>query len=330
MKQKKFYDNEYAVSYIGDNNLDGAHWPEIIGPISMMDTKGTLEMALEEEIMNILLGEDPDAVGEEFMARLMTEIYLNLGEDATIEELIFFGLDEIPTEIYDQLYDHAYDALCVNEGGVIINPGGPFKKQCSYADADACHAASPWVPTVGMAEADSLYTEWRNKKYFENTPINIHYPKEGTKTFHYENIPAEGACTMQSPALHSACNTKIVVKEYEGIGKAPRGTIYYSYDRSTGNCVATEEVCRVLGLGSGGNKVHDPINDVELHDCGNSHAGAILPWITEQVFGMSLAQQAESCLFLGKQCCKNSKSDCLHEYNVEDSSKNNDMITKPS
>ena len=335
LKQRKDIDETLALEYIAANKLTGTFWPEIVGPLSIMDSNGTLQLELTTTMMEMLISTDDES---EFMTELMTFIVMSMGEDYDVEELLFYGLDAIPPDMYDKLFDMAYDKLCIDNHGTVFDPNvvgqtGPFKKVCTYVDESSCHDAAKWIPGVGLSKPDSLYTEWRGRKYFENTPVKI--SKHGKIDSYHYNLPEQltGACTLQSPVMHKACNQPVHITEYFGIkpGKM-HGTAYYKYDRSTGNCEATPDFCRVMGLGTTtSEKVHDEINDVKLHDCARKWGGKIEAFIGEQVIGLDLYRMADSCLGIAKNnCCPGGGDGCLHDFDVKDDTKNNDMITWPS
>jgi hypothetical protein len=329
MDYKKKYDTDAAKSYIGSNHELGAYWPEIVGPMSVMAIRGDLETQIDGAIFDILLeAEHNPEQANDFMTMLMTEVLMNFDDDQTIEENFYGAFDAIPSEYYDTLYDMAYDDVCENNDGVIIRPGEPFMKQCSYISEEKCHEATPWTPTVGLQEADALYTEWRPKKYFDNTPIYISHPATGkSEEHHYKNIPPLGACTLQSPNMHIACNTPVSVQPWFGLGK--KATVYYTYDRTSGQCSTNSTFCDVLGLGKQNKEIEDTITGTKLHECEQGWIGKIASTVVENIIGLNPAQQAASCLSTGG-CCPTGGNDCLRVYNAADPTKNEGMIVVPT
>jgi hypothetical protein len=337
LKTKKDFENEVKDSYVQDPSL-GGFWPEIIGPLSMLAINDTLDDKIQAEIMNIVMQLDNDNNPSEFMMVLAEKIHEQLGlenSEKLSSDLIIDAFLSIPGDMYPELYKNAYDNLCVKEGGILIQPatcGTVLKTQCSYPTEEKCHDAAPWIPTVGLEDDESIYTEWRRKSWFDADQNKIKISRKGVETTCTYDIPASGACTLQSPEFHLECNKPVKVRPWMGFGKEE--VAYYTYDRSSGNCQTNDLVCRMLGLGKSSGHVRDDVNGIDLSKCQRSHVVDFFDsWIFENIVGMNVVQEGSSCL-ASRDCCNKCSSSeqnkCLKIYDPDHESNNNNMCVKPT
>jgi hypothetical protein len=137
----------------------------------------------------------------------------------------------------EYFYDLAFDALCLDAGGVSFTPGAGYDRQCTYRTEAECHAQAPWPPPDDDS-VDYTYTEWRFKDWFgqfKNT--------DGTTTLDMNSIPQDGACISASPGFHQLCDEDITT----GSGPSAR-TARNTYIRNTGECVNSSELCAIKGM----------------------------------------------------------------------------------
>ena len=132
----------------------------------------------------------------------------------------------------DYFYNKAFDALCEDAGGVVFSAGQGWDRQCTYRTENECHAQYPWPPPDDAG--DLTYTEWRAKPWF-----NQFKNTDGTNTLDMASIPSDGACIVASPGLHQLCDQEI---------KTGSGTAKNIYQRNTGECYNSPELCHIKGV----------------------------------------------------------------------------------
>lgn len=136
----------------------------------------------------------------------------------------------------DYFFDKAFNELCIEAGGESFNPGPGYDMQCGYKTEEQCHAAYPW-PASSDTE-DLTYTEWRAKSWF-----NQFRDTAGANTLDMSKIPEGGACISASQGLHQMCDE--VITTGEGMSAA---SAVNNYIRNTGECVNSQELCRIKGV----------------------------------------------------------------------------------
>lgn len=175
---------------------------------------------------------------------IFAEVFREEGIDPTTVEIPEIT-DEQFSEIFlafwtdedsEYFYDLAFDALCLDAGGVSFTPGAGYDRQCTYRTEAECHDQAPWPPPEDDT-VDYTYTEWRFKDWFgqfKNT--------DGSTTLDMGSIPQGGACIAASPGFHQLCDEDITTGE----GPSAR-TARNTYIRNTGECVNSPELCAIKG-----------------------------------------------------------------------------------
>lgn len=175
---------------------------------------------------------------------IFAEVFREKGIDPTTVEIPEIT-DEQFSEIFlafwtdedsEYFYDLAFDALCLDAGGVSFTPGAGYDRQCTYRTEAECHDQAPWPPPEDDT-VDYTYTEWRFKDWFgqfKNT--------DGSTTLDMGSIPQGGACIAASPGFHQLCDEDITTGE----GPSAR-TARNTYIRNTGECVNSPELCAIKG-----------------------------------------------------------------------------------
>jgi hypothetical protein len=235
------------------NNLflaKGIRYPYIVGPLDMYQTKDptNFELDVNTEMLTALMAPDTvTGLAHPLLVNIIAELYNKrqaAGNNATIDEDFATVLDELTPQAFSTLADIALNNLCVKLDGVSFDQGVPgFPKACSFKTKEACYANSVWtyqkgvvtppagVPAPATGEFDGAYFEWRNPDYFQQQPIRLF---NDANTYHIQNVPAAGACILQSPGFHLACDQEIHVDGKEFTGK--KGTAVNQYDRERGVC----------------------------------------------------------------------------------------------
>lgn len=137
----------------------------------------------------------------------------------------------------EYFYDLAFDALCVDAGGVAFTPGEGYDRQCTYKTEDECHAQYPWPPPDDDSK-DLTYTEWRAKDWFSRFKNT-----DGSNTLNMSAFPEGGACMVASPGLHQLCDQEITTGGGLSTVRAKN-----NYIRNTGECVNSPELCSIKGV----------------------------------------------------------------------------------
>jgi hypothetical protein len=193
------------------------------------------DVTVETKMFELLFAEEPDP----FIVKLLQNVARNYGVSSTDPEQLFNVslLNDMTQDDYWGLYDRAFDSLCTENGGVLIDPGVAGRpKQCSHASETACHAKSEWDEEFGLKSDDNTdvtYTEWRDRDFFN-------------KNYSPASVPAgvAGACIIQDPSFHHMCSfDSICMKRASGqqCGKN-------AYIRNRGICVNTEDLCHKAGV----------------------------------------------------------------------------------
>jgi hypothetical protein len=241
--EKSRFEAEQTNAFItGPENDDGTKdtanawgfYPAYWGPLDELpeddDAEGLdgLSLLVEERMFDMMFADDPDPFIVDFLTRL-AQRYGTSSDD--VESLISATiLNDMSQQDYWGLYDRAFDSLCTEKGGTLIDPGGNFGKQCSHSSEAACHAKSPWVANEGPGGTDAqniTYTEWRNRDYFN-------------KNYSPASLPAStpGACIIQDPSYHLQCDTEDICA---GLGSQVCGK--NEYIRNLGICQNTGATC---------------------------------------------------------------------------------------
>jgi hypothetical protein len=177
-----------------------------------------------------------------FIINLLSNLSTQCG---VTPDMVEAALSTINQDEFDALYDKAFDALCTEKGGILVDPGvGNRKKQCSYATEAACHAAAPWSKEnpqpgdysgpVTAGNPNYQYTEWRSADVFKLRYGNG-TPEKPAK------LPAgaAGACIIQDVSGHILCDG--------GDQTTASGHARNSYIRNLGVCQNSEDVCKKSG-----------------------------------------------------------------------------------
>jgi hypothetical protein len=216
-------------------------YPVYWGPLDEMnddtDAEGldAVGILIEGKMFELLFADEPDP----FMLKLLENVGRRYGitTNDVQEALDASMLNDLTQEDYWGLYDRAFDMVCVNQGGVVVDTGNPgVPKQCSHASESACHARSPWSEGFGPQTNDNTdytYTEWRDREFFNKNygPANV--PQGGA-----------GACILQDPSIHDSCNTEEMCTS----GAAGQMCAKNEYIRNRGICQNSSDVCRISGV----------------------------------------------------------------------------------
>jgi len=273
---------------------NGLIFPYVVGPLdaARISDPGDLNTAVVGKMFDILLsaGGNPTDTPNQTLIDILGSIttYTN---DTDLLDSITLGLQNLPQDKYDALFDLAFDSLCGDKGGVLIDSGKPgYPKFCSYPDKKTCHDSCDWNIAQGSSKPDSIYTEWRSPAFF-------------TK-YGYQNIPATGACIMMDDTLHRYCNRPPRIHTWRNEGKyIPKEVYYdyysyYTYNRETGVCAPQEMQCNLWGVGYDG--VKEP--DTNAAAFGGQKYGRCInhdgwfSWFKDAIMGETLPNTIESCL----------------------------------
>lgn len=250
LKEKAIIENEIKTSYIqGFKNDDGVvdpstavgFYPLYWGPLDEMgdtvnsDGLDVFDVMVETKMFEMLFADEPDP----FIVKLLTNVAKRYGSSSTnIEELFSASmLTDMSENDYYDLYDRAFDSICIDNGGVLIDTGVSGRpKQCSHASETACHAKSPWIEGTGLNasdDKDTTYTEWRERDFFN-------------KNYGPAQVPAgaAGACIIQDPSYHEMCSSEKICRTGAGAETCYKN----SYVRNRGICQNTEDLCRGFGV----------------------------------------------------------------------------------
>lgn len=219
-----------------DASAAAGFYPLYWGPLDEMndvpdvDGLDAFDMLIEERMFTLLFAEDPDP----FITKLFVHMAQRYGTSTTdLEENIRLSMvSDMDQDDYWGLYDRAFNSLCTENGGVLIDPGvAGVPLQCSHASETACHAKSPYTAANGPSTNDDTnytYTEWRDRDFFN-------------KNYGPAQVPstASGACIIQSPAIPDACMEQVCTTRSTGTKCGQN-----EYIRNRGICQNTEDLCR--------------------------------------------------------------------------------------
>jgi hypothetical protein len=217
------------------------YYPLYWGPLDEMgdavndDGLDAFDIMVEMKMFEMLLATEPDP----FIVKLLVNVAKRYGVSSTnIEELVGASmLTDMSQEDYWGLYDRAFDSICIDKGGVLIDTGIAGRmKQCSHRSESKCHAKSPWIEGQGPNAPDTeniTYTEWRDRDFFNQNYSPARVPRG-----------AAGACIVQSPVPHEMCSSELICR------KSRTGTQCYKnkYIRNRGICQNTRELCSGFGV----------------------------------------------------------------------------------
>jgi hypothetical protein len=250
LKEKAIIENEIKTSYIqGFKNDDGVvdqstavgFYPLYWGPLDEMgdtvnsDGLDVFDVMVETKMFEMLFADEPDP----FIVKLLTNVAKRYGSSSTnIEELFSASmLTDMSENDYSDLYDRAFDSICIGNGGVLIDTGVSGRpKQCSHASETACHAKSPWIEGTGLNASDDTditYTEWRERDFFN-------------KNYGPAQVPTgvAGACIIQDPSYHEMCSSEEICMT----GGTSTECGKNKYIRNRGICQNTIDLCRKAGV----------------------------------------------------------------------------------
>ena len=265
LKERSIMETDLKNSYIGgfkkdDGTVDPStavgFYPLYWGPLDEMgdtvnsDGLDLFDSVVEEKMFALLLADEPDP----FIVKLLTNVAKRYGVESTDIEQLFSAsmLTDMSEKDYYDLYDRAFDSICTDNGGVLIDTGVAGRpKQCSHASETACHAMSPWTEGQGIVATDDqniTYTEWRERDFFN-------------KNYTPASVPAgvAGACIVQDPSPHELCSTEEICRRGAGAAMCYKN----EYIRNRGICQNKQDLCNGFGVsycpnmrqrgGSGGN-----------------------------------------------------------------------------
>ena len=246
LKAREIMEADLKNSYIGGfKNDEGVvdpatavgFYPLYWGPLDEMDTVNSdgldvFDVMIEEQMFTLLFADEPDP----FIVKLLTNVAKQYGVTSTnAEDLISASLiSDMTQQDYWDLYDRAFDSICISNGGVLVDTGvAGVPKQCSHASETACHAKSPWVEGTGLITAgddkDITYTEWRDRDFFNKNYSPAQVPTAAT-----------GACIIQDPSRHELCSTEEVCRT--------DACFKNEYIRNRGICQNSATLCAGFGV----------------------------------------------------------------------------------
>jgi hypothetical protein len=265
LQQRAILEADLKNAYIGgfkddngvvDPSTAVGFYPLYWGPLDEMDDTVNsdgidfFDVMIETKMFEMLMADNPDP----FIVKLLGNVARQYGVTSTDINDLFSAslLTDMTTTDYEDLYDRAFDSICIDNGGVLVDTGLAGRpKQCSHANETSCHAKSPWIEGEGIATTDAentTYTEWRERDFFN-------------KNYSPANVPdgATGACIVADPTFHEMCSTEsICMDRAQGVDCGKN-----QYIRNRGVCTNTQELCRKAGVsycadmrqrgGSGGN-----------------------------------------------------------------------------
>ena len=282
LQERAIVEADLKNSYIGGFKNDAGvvdpttavgYYPLYWGPLDEMgdtvtsDGLDLFDVMIETKMYEMLIADEPDP----FIVKLLEKVAIQYGVSSTdVEQLISASmLTDMTQDDYWGLYDRAFDSICLENGGVLIDTGIAGRaKQCSHASETTCHAQSPWVEGHGIIsneDKDVTYTEWRDRDFFNQnyTPASV---------------PAgvAGACIVQDPTRHDMCTTEQICANY---------TCYNNeYVRNRGICQNKADLCDGFGVsycpnmrqrGGSGGDCPTALNDTQA-DLGD-YASILLP-----------------------------------------------------
>jgi len=224
-------------------------YPAVWGPLDEMDDTldsdglDFFDVAVEDKMFVMLLADNPDP----FIVKLLENVARQYGVTSTDINDLFSAslLNDMTTTDYEDLYDRAFDSICIDNGGVLVDTGLAGRpKQCSHANETSCHAKSPWVEGQGIASSDTentTYTEWRDRDFFNKNYTPAVVP-DG----------AAGACIIADPTFHEMCSTEEICRADGATterGAGSNTTCYKNvYIRNRGICQNPQTLCKGFGV----------------------------------------------------------------------------------
>ena len=250
LKERAIAEADLKNSYIGgfkdddgvvDPSTAVGFYPLYWGPLDEMgdtvnsDGLDVFDVMVEERMFEMLMADEPDP----FIVKLLENVARQYGVSSTdVEQLISASmLTDMTQDDYWGLYDRAFDSICVDNGGVLIDTGVTGRpKQCSHASETACHAQSPWGEGTGLVtsdDKDTTYTEWRDRDFFN-------------KNYSPSQVPTgvAGACIIQDPTRHENCSSESICMK-SGSGQQCGKN---KYIRNRGVCQNTQDLCQKAGV----------------------------------------------------------------------------------
>ena len=250
LKERSISEVEIKNSYIGGfKNDDGVvdastaigFYPAYWGPLDEMgdtvnsDGLDVFDVVVEERMFEMLMADEPDP----FIVKLLDNVARQYGVSSTdVEQLIGASmLSDMTQDDYWGLYDRAFDSICIDNGGVLVDTGIAGRpKQCSHTSETACHAKSPWTEGQGIVANDDqniTYTEWRDRDFFN-------------KNYNPASVPAgaTGACIIQDPSRHEMCSSEEICMKSGTATNCGKNT----YVRNRGICKNTRDLCQKAGV----------------------------------------------------------------------------------
>ena len=250
LKERAIAEADLKNSYIGgfkdddgvvDPSTAVGFYPLYWGPLDEMgdtvnsDGLDVFDVMVEERMFEMLMADEPDP----FIVKLLENVARQYGVSSTdVEQLISASmLTDMTQDDYWGLYDRAFDSICVDNGGVLIDTGITGRpKQCSHASETACHAQSPWAEGTGLVtsdDKDTTYTEWRDRDFFN-------------KNYSPAQVPTgvAGACIIQDPTRHENCSSESICMK-SGSGQQCGKN---KYIRNRGVCQNTQDLCQKAGV----------------------------------------------------------------------------------
>ena len=250
LKERAITETDLKNSYIGGfKNDDGVvdpstaigFYPAYWGPLDEMgdtvnsDGLDVFDVMVEGKMFEMLLADDPDP----FIVKLLDNVARQYGVSSTdVDQLIGASMiSDMTQDDYWGLYDRAFDSICIDNGGVLVDTGVSGRpKQCSHASETACHAKSPWVEGQGIVATDDeniTYTEWRDRDFFN-------------KNYNPANVPAgvPGACIIQDTTRHEMCSSEEICRTGTGAASCYKN----EYVRNRGICQNKQNLCSGFGV----------------------------------------------------------------------------------
>jgi hypothetical protein len=250
LEQRAITETDLKNSFIsGFKNDDGVvdpstaigFYPLYWGPLDEMPEDVNAEgldffdVMVETKMFEMLMADEPDP----FIVKLLMNVAKRYGVDSTDIEQLFTAsmLTDMTQEDYWGLYDRAFDSICIENGGVLVDTGVSGRpKQCSHASETACHAKSPWTEGQGINATDDeniTYTEWRDRDFFN-------------KNYTPASVPAgvAGACIIQDPSRHELCSSEKICRTGAGAAECYKN----EYIRNRGICHNKEDLCKNFGV----------------------------------------------------------------------------------
>ena len=331
LRNKAQNDAKVANEVFLANNIN---YPAIIGPLDALHMdigddafSNLLIYKLTELLFQSVNSDGPiNPVLYNLIASFYNRRIFTQGQNVTAVD-VAYAISSMSQADFDSMNDLIIDEMCVSNDGVSFDSGVPgWPKMCTYKTQTACHSISQWhfgkgIPTKpaylcsgsrsassGSAtctesEWDGLYTEWRHQNYFPTVPINL----VNDPVTHHIAAPPAGACTIQSPSNHLACDKIMCFNGGQYTGGA--GCAVNQYNRTTGVCYNdVPGFCDLLGIDQKSDGPRDPMGN-QYPTCYESE-GTI---VAEGALSFSLYRSAHSCTAAGNGSC--APMDCYNDMN---------------